>query len=144
MIPKGGKDGKIERPSTIPVWESREDITTRVNLKGPPGEYLVYCETAHAKIGDADLNRASSIAYYPVLTKTKEAITHPLVSQTDVAMQEAQGRLTQIKEAEAGKEGELDENQKKMLTEARESTERQIGVLDTKEKHDLVAFLGAL
>ena len=131
--------GKVQPPSTTPVWESKEDITTRVSLKGPPGEYLVYCETRHAKIGDEKLNRASSIAYYPVLTKSKEAITYPLVSQTEVAMQEAQARLKQITELEGGKDKELDDNQKKVLSEARASTERQISVLDTKEKRDLVA-----
>jgi hypothetical protein len=137
-------DGSVQRPSTTPVYNSRDDISTRVSFNGDPGEYLVYCETHHAPIGDAGLNRASSVAYYPVLTKSKEDITHPLVSQTAAATREATERLEEIKEQERPENlAKLDDYQKLVLAEARRATEKQLQVLDVKERSDLVATTAA-
>ena len=48
--------------------------------KDPPEDFIVYCETRHGPIGDEELKRVSSIAYYPVHVKPIRTVAKAAVS----------------------------------------------------------------
>ena len=48
--------------------------------KDQPEDFIVYCETRHGPIGDEELKRASSIAYYPVHVKPIRTVAKAAVS----------------------------------------------------------------
>ncbi len=48
--------------------------------KDPPEDFIVYCETRHGPIGDEELKRVSSIAYYPVHVKPIKTVAKAAVS----------------------------------------------------------------
>jgi hypothetical protein len=62
------------------------DSKMRVNFpemdetKHPPEDFIVFCETRHGPIGDEDLKRVSSIAYYPVHVKPIRTVAKAAVS----------------------------------------------------------------
>ena len=69
------------------VW-SDDDTNSKMRVKFPemdetkdkPEDFIVYCETRHGPIGDEELKRASSIAYYPVHVKPIRTVAKAAVS----------------------------------------------------------------
>ena len=113
------------------------DTSTRVSFSDEAGDYLVYCETTHGAIGEADLKRVSSFAYYPVRTQTKETIATPLITQVSSGLAAAEADLANIeKELAKGTHSDIET---KVLKVEQESTRRQRDVLQARETGGLVA-----
>jgi hypothetical protein len=113
------------------------DTSTRVSFSDEPGDYLVYCETTHRPIGEADLKRVSSFAYYPVRTQTKETIATPLITQVSTGLAAADADLANIEQELA--KGTHTDIETKVLKVEQESTRRQHDVLQARETGGLVA-----
>ena len=113
------------------------DTTTRVSFPDEPGDYLVYCETGHAPIGDAKLKRVSSVAYYPVRTQTRETITTPLITQGGEALKAAEAEVTEYEKQLT--QGTLGSTETKVVEASLKAAKTRKGVLEARESRDLIA-----
>jgi hypothetical protein len=122
------------------------DITTRVEFPDMSGDYLVYCRTRHKPIGDAKLKRVSSVAYFPVRLRTREALTTPLVTGVSSAVTAVEANLVDLRARladEALHPGTLDPTEKAVLEESLKSAEAQKEMLFAQEHGDFVASADA-
>lgn len=86
--------------------EVTEDAKERIKFPAQPGDFLVVCQTLHAPLGDYELLRAPSVAYYPVRTKTAQDLAGGVVH-------EAPRKIEALKKQM--KDPDLEEDKKKAL-----------------------------
>lgn len=100
-----------------PVYESNgPDPKTRVKFPSEAedaGDYLVFCQTGHAPIGEHDLKRVSSVAYYPVRVRFIKQEAQAAVSQRTEAITAVEAELEAIRAMLD--EGGLEGSQKEMF-----------------------------
>jgi hypothetical protein len=121
-----------------------DDITTRVRFNDEPGDYLVYCETRHGPIGDSKLKRVSSIAYYPVRTKTREQLAEPQITRVPTATSAVDRDILELRRQiaiEDGQKGALDPVGKKVANVALADALAQKSMLEEREQLDFVKGL---
>jgi uncharacterized membrane protein HdeD (DUF308 family) len=81
--------------------------------KDPPQDFIVYCETRHGPIGDEDLKRTSSIAYYPVHVRPIRAVAKAAVSGRTIRIKLVEDELAMVRAKLKGEQ--LDETYQQVL-----------------------------
>ncbi len=117
-----------------PVYEKNgPDPTTRVKFPSQTedaGDYLVFCQTGHAPIGEYKLKRVSSVAYYPVRLRPIEREAQIAVSRRTGAIAALEAELEAIKAMLA--EGGLESSQRQMIEAVQRM--KNIDLMRYKEK----------
>ena len=119
--------------------------------KDPPEDFIVYCETRHGLIGDEELKRVSSIAYYPVHVKPIRTVAKAAVSDRThrIEMIERELEFVRAKLDPAKlKEEQLDETYQQVLlaiVQIKSDELEHLKALETKKPaegiHAEIAFI---
>lgn len=120
----------------MPVYETdSSDPTSRVKFPEEPGDYLVFCQTGHAAIGEHKLKRRSSTRYYPVRVKPIKEVVGATASLRPEAIKATEAELNAIEDTLAG--ASVDETEKHRLLALQQVKKSELEHLQTKEKQTL-------
>ena len=122
-----------------------DDLTTRV-LSPKRLATISSCQTRHKPIGDANLRRVSSVAYYPVRTRTREALATPRITKVTSGLASVEEELLDIRGqlAEDDKTpGTLTAIERKVLEQTLKDLTVQKGLFEKREHGGMVSSIDA-
>jgi hypothetical protein len=131
--------GAAPQPGALRFEDNGSELSSRVEFPDQPGDYLVFCQTGHAPIGENKLKRASSWAYYPVRVQPIKAVA---AAEASVRPEAIAGTSTEIKNIETALAGnKLDATNRQRLESLKKYKTAELGRLRAREAQTLTQNL---
>ena len=127
------------QPGALRFEDNGSELSSRVEFPDQPGDYLVFCQTGHAPIGENKLKRASSWAYYPVRVQPIKAAAAAEVSVRPEATAAASAEVKTIEALLAG--NKLDATNRQRLESLKKYKTAELGRLRAREAQTLTQNL---
>lgn len=122
---------QVPEPGALLYETSGSDSSSRVRFPDEPGDYLVRCTTGHAPIGEHQLKRVSSDAWFPVRVKPIKEVAEAAVSLRPAAIRALEAELKSVEALLSG--GKIDAHQKQLLLAQQQVKKGDLDRLRAKE-----------